>query len=134
MQTQYEIAVIGSGNAAEGVVHGFLLRSVLLNHRILACRPTQARRGPFRTDGEATQGDLFVAIDPGAVADPEAFLDRVEDLKADVRASRTAPGVARIYLPGEPEMECRSNRLEEGIPIETDLLRELETLAGEAAA
>ncbi len=50
------------------------------------------------------------------------------------RASRTAPGVARIYLPGEPEMECRSNRLEGGTPIETDLLRELETLAGEAAA
>ena len=95
---------------------------------------TKAVRGTFRMDEEATKGDLFLAIDPGAVADPEAFLDRVDDLKADVRASRTAPGVSRIYLPGEPEMECRSNRLEEGIPIETDLLREIETLAGEAAA
>ncbi len=94
----------------------------------------KAVRGTFRMDEEATKGDLFLAIDPGTVADPEAFLDRVEDLKADVRASRTAPGVAWIYLPGEPQMECRSNRLEEGIPIETDLLRELETLAGEAAA
>ncbi len=85
-------------------------------------------------DEEAIRGDPFLAVDPGAVGDPEAFPDRVEDLEADIRAGRTAPGVARIYLPGEPEMECRSDRLEEGIPIETDLLRELETLAGEAAA
>ncbi len=85
-------------------------------------------------DEEAIRGDPFLAVDPGAVGDPEAFPDRVEDLEADIRAGRTAPGVARICLPGEPEMECRSNRLEGRMPIETDLLRELQTLAGEAAA
>ena len=34
--TQYEIAVIGAGNAAEGIVHGLLRRSVLLENRIIA--------------------------------------------------------------------------------------------------
>ena len=47
MHTQYEIAVIGSGNAAEGVIHGLLLRSVLLNDRIIACDPNADRRAVF---------------------------------------------------------------------------------------
>lgn len=46
--TQYEIAVIGSGNAAEGIVHGLLRRSVLLDDRIIATDPSEARRQLFR--------------------------------------------------------------------------------------
>ena len=42
MHTQYEIAVGGSSNAAEGPVHGLLLRSVLLNDRIIACNSNLA--------------------------------------------------------------------------------------------
>ena len=45
--TQYEIAVIGSGNAAEGIVHGLLQRSVLLEDRIIATDPSPARRKVF---------------------------------------------------------------------------------------
>lgn len=47
MLSQYEIAVIGSGNAAEGVVHGLLLRSVLLQDRIIASDPNPERRELF---------------------------------------------------------------------------------------
>ena len=93
-----------------------------------------AVRGTFRMDREGTKGDFFMAIDPGAVGDFDEFLNRVEDLKSDVRSSRTAPGVTRIYLPGEFEMECRRKRLEEGIQIEADLIFELESLAGETVA
>ena len=46
-QTQYEIAVIGSGNAAEGIVHGLLRRSVLLEDRIIATDPRADRRKIF---------------------------------------------------------------------------------------
>ena len=90
-----------------------------------------AVRGTFRMDREGTKGDFFMGIDPGAVGDYNDFLDRVDDLKSDVRKSRTAPGISRIYLPGEFEIECRRKRLVEGIQIEADLLHELETLAGE---
>ncbi|MCH8053426.1 MAG: pyrroline-5-carboxylate reductase [Planctomycetes bacterium] len=70
MHTQYEIAVIGSGNAAEGVVHGLLLRSVLLNDRIIACDPNQARRDLFTerfqvavtTDNRAAVHDSFIIL------------------------------------------------------------------------
>jgi pyrroline-5-carboxylate reductase len=47
MHTQYEIAVIGSGNAAEGIVHGVLRQSILLDDRIIATDPNPARREVF---------------------------------------------------------------------------------------
>ncbi|MCK4659862.1 MAG: pyrroline-5-carboxylate reductase [Phycisphaerae bacterium] len=48
-RTQYEIAVIGSGNAAEGIVHGLLRRSVLLEDRIIATDLREERRKVFQT-------------------------------------------------------------------------------------
>lgn len=48
MHTQYEIGVIGAGNAAEGIVHGLLRNSVLLDDRIIASDPDEARRKVFR--------------------------------------------------------------------------------------
>ncbi|NOT00422.1 MAG: pyrroline-5-carboxylate reductase [Phycisphaerales bacterium] len=47
MHTQYEIGVIGAGNAAEGIVAGLLRNSVLLDDRIIACDPAAARRELF---------------------------------------------------------------------------------------
>ena len=45
--TQYEIGVIGAGNAAEGIIHGVLRQSVLLEDRILASDPNAQRRRVF---------------------------------------------------------------------------------------
>jgi len=47
MTTQYEIGVIGAGNAAEGIVHGILRNTVLFDDRIIASDPSQARRKVF---------------------------------------------------------------------------------------
>ncbi|MFH0983659.1 MAG: pyrroline-5-carboxylate reductase, partial [Planctomycetota bacterium] len=73
--TQYEIAVIGSGNAAEGIVHGLLRRSVLLEDRIIATDPREERRKLFeqRFNVETTEDNrravaesfiLLLAIKP----------------------------------------------------------------------
>ncbi len=48
MATQYEFGVIGAGNAAEGIVHGLLRNSVLLDDRIIASDPSTARRDHFQ--------------------------------------------------------------------------------------
>jgi len=48
VHTQYEIGVIGAGNAAEGIVHGLLRNSVLLDDRIIASDPNESRRNVFR--------------------------------------------------------------------------------------
>ena len=47
MHTQYEIGVIGAGNAAEGIVDGILRQSVLLDDRIIASDPAEVRRELF---------------------------------------------------------------------------------------
>lgn len=45
--TQYEIGVIGAGNAAEGIVAGLLRSSVLLDDRIIASDVSKERRDLF---------------------------------------------------------------------------------------
>lgn len=47
MLTQYEIGIIGAGNAAEGIVHGVLRNSVLFDDRIIASDPDPERRKVF---------------------------------------------------------------------------------------
>lgn len=47
MITQYEIGVIGAGNAAEGVVGGLIRRSVLLDDRTIVSDPLEVRRDLF---------------------------------------------------------------------------------------
>jgi len=45
--TQYEIGVIGAGNAAEGIVHGILRNTLLFADRLVAADPNPARRKVF---------------------------------------------------------------------------------------
>lgn len=47
MTTQYEIGVIGAGNAAEGIVHGILRNTVLFADRMIAADPSEQRRTLF---------------------------------------------------------------------------------------
>ena len=47
MTTQYEIGVIGAGNAAEGIVHGILRNTVLFADRMIASDPSADRRKLF---------------------------------------------------------------------------------------
>jgi pyrroline-5-carboxylate reductase len=47
MARQFEIGVIGAGNAAEGIVHGILRNTILFADRIVASDPSEARRKLF---------------------------------------------------------------------------------------
>jgi len=47
MPTQFEIGVIGAGNAAEGLVDGILRKSVLFADRLIAADPAEPRRNLF---------------------------------------------------------------------------------------
>ncbi|HPM22308.1 MAG TPA: pyrroline-5-carboxylate reductase [Phycisphaerae bacterium] len=57
MPTQYEIGVIGAGNAAEGIVHGILRNSILLEDRIIASDPNPQRRQLFEQRFHITTTD-----------------------------------------------------------------------------
>jgi len=47
MARQYEIGVIGAGNAAEGIVHGIVRNTILFADRIIASDPSETRRDLF---------------------------------------------------------------------------------------
>jgi pyrroline-5-carboxylate reductase len=49
MRPQFEIGVVGAGNAAEGIVHGIVRNTLLFSDRIIASDPVEARRKLFET-------------------------------------------------------------------------------------
>ncbi len=58
MTTQFEIGVIGAGNAAEGIVHGILRNSVIFDDRIIVSDPHEHRRRLF-----ADRFNIAVTVD-----------------------------------------------------------------------
>lgn len=76
-------------------------------------------------------GFVLQAIDISAFADPDEFEKRLQDLIAKICISPLAHDVERIYLPGEIEFLTKQERLEQGIPIPENLLRELDQLGEE---
>ncbi|MEX0679183.1 MAG: Ldh family oxidoreductase [Pirellulales bacterium] len=73
------------------------------------CRPGATYTG---------DGLLAIALDVAHFTPLEDFRRRVAELAAYVKACPTAPGVERIYVPGEIELVHRTERHRTGIPIE----------------
>jgi len=60
------------------------------------------------------------------------FKKRMDEWIRFVRNTPKAPGVNRVWLPGEREMVTRQERLDAGIPVPVAMMEELEALAREA--
>jgi LDH2 family malate/lactate/ureidoglycolate dehydrogenase len=72
---------------------------------------------------------LFVAIDPGAFGEREAFGRRIAELAAQVTSSPPAPGSERVRLPGEPEAERRARAGARGADLGASVLTALRETA-----
>ena len=66
----------------------------------------------------SSNGVHITAYDIAQFTDPEFFYDEVEALVGHMKSSRTAPGVAEILIPGEPEFRTERERQRNGIPID----------------
>lgn len=71
---------------------------------------------------------LFLAIDPAHTGDGE-FPGRAAELAGAVRDSARAPGIERIWTPGEPEAERARAQLAEGVVVETVVVDQLRAVA-----
>ena len=58
-----------------------------------------------------------MAIDPAAFGDPETALAGVNSYLDEIRASRKAPNIDKILIPGERSFDDRRRNLKEGVPI-----------------
>jgi LDH2 family malate/lactate/ureidoglycolate dehydrogenase len=86
---------------------------------------------PERLDAPGARhdlGHLFGAVDPAAFMPLEQFTARLALLRRDITQTPRAPGVERIYLPGELEHEHRQERLAHGIPVHDDTPAALQDL------
>lgn len=75
---------------------------------------------------------LFVALDVAAFGSVEGFRERVATLAAEVVGAARAPGVDRVYLPGERAAERQADAAERGVPVERSTLRSLGAAARDA--
>jgi LDH2 family malate/lactate/ureidoglycolate dehydrogenase len=100
-----------------GVLTGGLIGSAI---RDLYNAPAAASQG---------LGHFAIAIDPTAFMPLDAFKSRMDEMIRMVRASKLAPGVAAMTLPGEPEFDKEAERLVHGIPLSTSVLDQLNSLA-----
>lgn len=126
--TDAKVALQGSMLPAGGV-KGAMLALVV---ELLACALTGAAFG-FESDsffseaGKPTRiGQGMLAIDPGALAGNEVYLERVETLLA---AMLEDPDVR---LPGERRRDNARRAHAEGIAVPPDLMATIRELAGEA--
>ena len=75
--------------------------------------------GNLFNDMSKTQdvGHVFTAIDPELFTGREAFVERVEQMLAEIKALPRTPGTAEIFAPGEIELGRKADRMEMGIEL-----------------
>jgi len=75
-------------------------------------------------------GNLLIAIDPAMLGDAASFYKNAGEVLERVRNAEKLPGVSEIIIPGERESQLAQRRVQEGsLPIESNMLQELRTLA-----
>ena len=74
-------------------------------------------------------GMLAVVIDPGHLPTDVAMAREIEEFIAFVKSSRKANPSSEILMPGEPEAKARSQRIEQGIPLDLRTRDELRRTA-----
>lgn len=79
-----------------------------------------------KTSTAQDSGHLFGVLPITAFVEFDTYLDRMDKAIEDMRGARKAPGVERIYLPGEREHITLLARRKAGIPLGAGLLQELQ--------
>ena len=95
---------------------------------------TERTASPLHGDVRVAKGFALIAIDPSRFMPLADFRESVDTLIREVRASDRAPGVDRIWLPGEPEHVSSLVRARDGIPLSIPLVEELDQLARDVGA
>lgn len=76
-------------------------------------------------------GHFFIAVDIGKLMPLTVFVNRMDHMVQEIKASPKAEGVEEIFIPGERRTNKAKKRLQEGIPVSDPLLVELNKLAQE---
>jgi LDH2 family malate/lactate/ureidoglycolate dehydrogenase len=81
-----------------------------------------------RTVGQGI-GHLFGALRVDGFMDPDEFRGRIDEWIRTLRATKPAPGVPAVLIPGDPERRVEAERRIKGVPLPSSLVAELRSLA-----
>jgi len=84
----------------------------------------------FKKNGEPSE-HFFYALNVSSFVPLEEFTQIMDKTIRTIRASKTAEGVERVYLPGEIEWLNRQKFLQDGLPLHKQHLQELANLGRE---
>jgi LDH2 family malate/lactate/ureidoglycolate dehydrogenase len=76
-------------------------------------------------------GSIFAAVNIESFMDLPEFTATMDRAIQEVKTSKRADGVKRIYLPGEIEFEMKTERLANGIPIPEPVVKDFIALGRE---
>jgi uncharacterized oxidoreductase len=88
-----------------------------------------ATHGPDSGRQRVLNGMLTILFDPRQLADGALFGGQMQAFVDWVKASPPEDGFDRVRVAGEPERECRAQRLASGIPVDEGTWNELRTSA-----
>jgi LDH2 family malate/lactate/ureidoglycolate dehydrogenase len=94
-----------------------LAAALLSGPTIGACLGSQLKEQVTQTGRIPERGHLFLAIDPAAFGDVEAYRTRLRAYVAELKGGRRASENSPIRMPGERSLEMRSRSLREGIEL-----------------
>jgi hydroxycarboxylate dehydrogenase B len=81
--------------------------------------------------GVFANGTLMICLEVERFLPLADFRKQMADFVAWVKSAPLVPGVGEILIPGEPEARLEAERRRDGIPIEDETWRQIETLAAE---
>jgi ureidoglycolate dehydrogenase (NAD+) len=106
-----------------------VLAGVMSGAALTKEQPSWVPNMPGNPPGQANQGQMFIAIDAGAILSPDIFDQRMDWLVDYIHDSPKAKGSNQIYLPGEIEWEKREQALAHGMILPPDVVENLTGLA-----
>jgi LDH2 family malate/lactate/ureidoglycolate dehydrogenase len=86
---------------------------------------------PYEAARPQRVGHFMLAVDISRFIAPETFHERMRSLAGELRDGRRAPGIERLFVPGEPELERRTTAMAEGCELRPEVVGDLESLGAE---
>jgi 3-dehydro-L-gulonate 2-dehydrogenase len=84
----------------------------------------QIPRDPFRESGVS---QIFLAIDPTSIADPQEITEIAEGILDSLKHATPAHPDKPIRYPGEQTLQLREENLRLGVPVDPEIWRQLNT-------
>lgn len=114
--------------------YGIALAVDLLTGGLAGGAVGSAVGSPYQFGRPQGVSHLTMALDPAAFAGTDALAAAVDTLAREVHGAPRQPGVAAIYLPGDPEWEREHAARERGVELPGESVARLRALGSEVGA